>query len=41
MIKKVSVDPNDNVKITLEGKDDDKDDQIEFDIVVRSVSWKT
>ncbi|HXV89421.1 MAG TPA: hypothetical protein VD710_10085, partial [Nitrososphaeraceae archaeon] len=31
--QKVSVDANDNVKITLEGKDDDKDDDIEFDIV--------
>jgi hypothetical protein len=31
--QKVSVDANDNVKITLDGKDDDKDDQIEFDIV--------
>jgi hypothetical protein len=31
--KKVSVDANDNVKITLEGKDDDKDDQIKYDIV--------
>src|SRR5688500_16958766 len=29
----VSVDANDNVKITLEGKDDDKDDEIEFEIV--------
>src|SRR5918994_734561 len=31
--QEVSVDANDNVKITLEGKDDDKDDEIEFDIV--------
>ena len=31
--QEVSVDANDNVKITLDGKDDDKDDQIEFDIV--------
>jgi Bacterial Ig domain len=31
--QKLSVDANDNVKITLDGKDDDKDDQIEFDIV--------
>ena len=31
--KKVSVDANDKVKITLEGKDDDKDDKMEFDIV--------
>ncbi len=31
--QKVSVDANDKVKITLEGKDDDKDDEIEFDIV--------
>jgi hypothetical protein len=31
--QKVSVDANDNVKITLEGKDDDKDDDIQFDIV--------
>ena len=29
----MSVDANDNVKITLNGKDDDKDDEIEFDIV--------
>jgi hypothetical protein len=31
--QKVSVNANDDVKITLEGKDDDKDDDIEFDIV--------
>ncbi len=31
--QKVSMDANDKVKITLEGKDDDKDDEIEFDIV--------
>ena len=31
--QKVSVDANDKVKITLEGKDDDKDDKIKFDIV--------
>ena len=31
--QKVSVDANDKVKITLEGKDDDKDDKIQFDIV--------
>jgi hypothetical protein len=31
--QKVSVDANDDVKITLKGKDDDKDDDIEFDIV--------
>ena len=31
--KKVSVDANDNVKVTLEGKDDDKGDQIKFEIV--------
>ncbi|HET6716783.1 MAG TPA: Ig-like domain-containing protein [Nitrososphaeraceae archaeon] len=31
--QEVSVDANDNVKITLDGKDDDKDDEIEFDIV--------
>jgi hypothetical protein len=31
--QEVSVDANDKVKITLEGKDDDKDDEIEFDIV--------
>ncbi|HEY9398932.1 MAG TPA: Ig-like domain-containing protein [Nitrososphaeraceae archaeon] len=31
--QKVSVDANDNVKITLDGKDDDKGDDIEFDIV--------
>src|SRR5918994_927189 len=29
----VSVDANDNVKITLKGNDDDKDDEIEFEIV--------
>ena len=29
----MSVDANDKVKITLEGNDDDKDDDIEFDIV--------
>src|SRR5918996_2572977 len=29
----VSVDENDNVKITLKGNDDDKDDEIEFEIV--------
>ncbi|HJR83774.1 MAG TPA: Ig-like domain-containing protein, partial [Nitrososphaeraceae archaeon] len=29
----VSVDANDNVKITLRGNDDDKDDEIEFEIV--------
>ena len=28
----VSVDANDNVKITLKGNDDDKDDEIEFEI---------
>jgi hypothetical protein len=31
--QKVSVDANDNVKITLEGNDDDKGDQIKFEIV--------
>src|SRR6188768_1285407 len=31
--QKVSVDADDKVKITLEGKDDDKDDKIQFDIV--------
>ena len=31
--QEVSVDANDNVKITLKGNDDDKDDEIEFDIV--------
>lgn len=31
--QEVSVDANGNVKITLDGKDDDKDDEIEFDIV--------
>ena len=31
--QEVSVDANNNVKITLDGKDDDKDDEIEFDIV--------
>jgi len=31
--QKVSVDANDNVKITLKGNDDDKDDEIKFDIV--------
>ncbi|HEX5976234.1 MAG TPA: hypothetical protein VFY68_03100, partial [Nitrososphaeraceae archaeon] len=31
--QEVSVDANDNVKITIDGKDDDKDDEIEFDIV--------
>jgi len=31
--QKVSVDANDNAKITLEGNDDDKDDKIQFDIV--------
>ena len=31
--QKVSVDANDKVKITLEGNDDDKDDEIEFEIV--------
>ncbi len=31
--QKVSVDANDNVKITLDGKDEDKGDDIEFDIV--------
>ncbi len=30
--QKVSVDANNNVKITLEGKDDDKDDKIKFEI---------
>ncbi|HEY7696433.1 MAG TPA: Ig-like domain-containing protein, partial [Nitrososphaeraceae archaeon] len=29
----VSVDANDNIKITLKGDDDDKDDQMEFEIV--------
>jgi hypothetical protein len=29
----VSVDANDNLKITLKGNDDDKDDEIEFEIV--------
>jgi hypothetical protein len=29
----VSVDANDNIKITLKGNDDDKDDEIEFEIV--------
>src|SRR5688572_29514700 len=29
----VSVDANDNVKITLKGNDDDEDDEIEFEIV--------
>ena len=29
----VSVDANDNVKITLKGNDDDKDDELEFEIV--------
>ncbi len=29
----VSVDANDNVKITLKGNDDDKDDEIDFEIV--------
>jgi hypothetical protein len=31
--QEVSVDANDNVKITLKGNDNDKDDEIEFDIV--------
>ncbi|MDW0300708.1 MAG: Ig-like domain-containing protein, partial [Nitrososphaeraceae archaeon] len=31
--QKVSVDANDKIKIILEGKDDDKDDEIKFDIV--------
>jgi hypothetical protein len=31
--QKVSVDANDKVKITLEGNDEDKDDEIQFDIV--------
>jgi hypothetical protein len=31
--QKVSVDASDKVKITLEGNDDDKDDEIHFDIV--------
>ena len=31
--QEVSVDANDNVKITLKGNDDDKDDEIEFEIV--------
>ncbi|HEY7227971.1 MAG TPA: hypothetical protein VH481_07585, partial [Nitrososphaeraceae archaeon] len=31
--QKVSVDANDNVKITLEGNDNDKGDQIKFEIV--------
>src|SRR5574342_639504 len=31
--QKVSVDANDKIKITLEGNDDDKDDEIQFDIV--------
>jgi hypothetical protein len=31
--QKVSVDANDDVKITLEGKDNNKDDDVEFDIV--------
>jgi Bacterial Ig domain len=31
--QKVSVDANDNVKISLEGNDDDKGDSIEFDVV--------
>ncbi|HEX7178185.1 MAG TPA: Ig-like domain-containing protein, partial [Nitrososphaeraceae archaeon] len=31
--QKVSVDSNDNVKITLEGNDDDKGDKINFEIV--------
>ncbi|HEU5446933.1 MAG TPA: Ig-like domain-containing protein, partial [Nitrososphaeraceae archaeon] len=31
--QEVSVDANGNVKITLDGKDDDKDDEIKFDIV--------
>jgi len=31
--QKVSVDANDNVKITFEGNDDDNDDQIKFEIV--------
>src|SRR6188474_3416822 len=31
--QKLSVDADDKVKITLEGKDDDKDDKIQFDIV--------
>src|SRR6187401_521475 len=31
--QKVSLDADDKVKITLEGKDDDKDDKIQFDIV--------
>src|ERR671923_163249 len=30
----VSVDANENVKITLKGNDEDKDDEIEFEIVV-------
>ena len=39
--RKVSVDANDKVKITLEGKDDDKDDEIEFDIISNRSTWKT
>ena len=31
--QEVSVDANDDVEITLDGKDEDKDDEIEFDIV--------
>jgi hypothetical protein len=31
--QKISVDENDNVKITLEGKDNDKGDQVKFEIV--------
>jgi len=31
--QKVSVDANDNVKITLKGNDDDKGDEIKFDII--------
>ena len=31
--QKVSVDANDKIKIILEGKDDDKDDEIKFEIV--------
>src|SRR6188474_273501 len=38
--QKLSVDADDKVKITLEGKDDDKDDKIQFDIVSDSSHGK-